>query len=233
MQIERHFSRWQVKRQAKVKLEGASNFINCQIDDISFSGIKICLLRAFPKDTYLKFSLVLSHDFIFDIIEAWVVWHKTVDSYNVYGLYFTKIKDQDKEKIYQFLHKYAPEQVSKKCWESSSEEKGGETMEDRRVFQRFTAKLPLRFLDAKSGKEGSALTQDISAKGIGMVTHEELKPRTSVEVWLRIPDQGEPLYTRGEVIWSKSSTPGEYKAGIDLERADLMGLSRILRSNDA
>jgi hypothetical protein len=101
--------------------------------------------------------------------------------------------------------------------------------EDHRIFERFSARFPLRFLDLKENREGIAQVRDVSAKGVGMITNEELQPHTPVEMWLQIPDHGEPLYTRGEVVWSKVRGT-HYHAGVNLERADMMGLSRVLRA---
>ncbi len=102
-------------------------------------------------------------------------------------------------------------------------------MEDRRVFERINTKLPVRFLDPSSGREGIADTIDICANGLGMVTKESLSTMTPLEMWLGIPDQHEPLYTRGEVIWSEPSPgTGEYRVGVRLEKAELMGLARVL-----
>jgi len=102
-------------------------------------------------------------------------------------------------------------------------------MDDRRVFARIDAKFPLRFLDPVNGREGNAETFDISANGIGFVSREDLSANTRLELWLDIPDQHEPLYTRGEVVWSQalSGTP-QQRIGIHLEKAELMGLARVL-----
>jgi hypothetical protein len=102
--------------------------------------------------------------------------------------------------------------------------------EDKRVFARFPVNMALKFLDLLSNQEGQANAQDISAKGIGFVTSQELRPLTPLEMWLSVPDKGSPLYTRGEVAWSEMVSPSSYKIGINLERADLMGMSRILRA---
>ena len=101
---------------------------------------------------------------------------------------------------------------------------------DRRVFERFPTKMSLRFLNLNTGKEGYAHTRDFSAKGLGLVTSRGVVPRSLLEIWLDIPDKGEPLYTRGEVVWSKCLAPEQYRIGVSLERADLMGLSRALRT---
>lgn len=96
-------------------------------------------------------------------------------------------------------------------------------MEDRRVFARIEAKFPLRFLDPRSGKEGGGETVDVSANGVGLVTSENLTVQTPLEMWLQIPDQHDPFYTRGEVVWFEKP-----RAGVRLERAELMGLARVL-----
>jgi hypothetical protein len=70
---------------------------------------------------------------------------------------------------------------------------------------------------------------DISANGLAFVTKDSLSAKTPLEMWLDIPDQHEPLYTRGEVVWSEASAAREeQRAGVRLEKAELMGLARVL-----
>jgi hypothetical protein len=104
-----------------------------------------------------------------------------------------------------------------------------EKLEDSRIFARFPADFSLRFLDLVSNSEGRAQVRDISAKGIGLVANAKLAIRAPLEMWLEVPDKGEPFYSRGEVVWSKPMSANEYWVGVNLERADLMGLSRVLR----
>ena len=229
MQVKRRFNRWQLNKEAKIKLQGAENFINGIINDISFMGAKITLPIKLPPDTFLKISIALSGENILNV-EAWVTWQKTIDGHYVYGLCFTKISDPDKEKIYRFVYQCMPGEIQKRHWEGPLKEKGGEVMEDRRVFQRFSIRFPLRFLDMKNSREGNGESLDISAKGIGLITNMALQPKAPLEIWLSIPDRGEPLYTRGEVVWSKPESAAEYRVGVNLEKADLMSLSRILRA---
>ena len=102
-------------------------------------------------------------------------------------------------------------------------------LKDRRIFARIPVELPLKLLDSQSNKESVVQTQDISAQGIGIVAREDLAPNTRFQMWLEIPDKGKPLYTEGEVVWSKMVEPNRYRAGINLDKPDLMGMSRILR----
>jgi hypothetical protein len=232
MMDRRRSNRWQIGWQSKLKLEGAQNHCNCIVRDINFKGLNICSAIRFPRDTFLKLSLELCDDLCLDI-EAWVAWHRTVESKNIYGLYFTRIKDPDKESIYQFIGKNFPKQLYAQVWKGLRQEGGGtmqeEKFEDRRIFERFETKMPLRFIDLTSSKEGEADLQDVCAKGIGFVSQQELLPQSTVEMWLKVPDKGEPLYVRGKVVWSKAAESSRYRMGVNLERADLMGLARILR----
>jgi len=85
-------------------------------------------------------------------------------------------------------------------------------------------------LNLDTGKEGLANTQDVSAKGLGLLTNEELKLHTALEIWLEMKDKGDLLYTRGEVVWIKTVDTNNYKLGVELEKADLMGISRVFKS---
>lgn len=227
MEEKRSCFRWQIDHPAKLKLEGAESFASCIINNINMKGMKLSLRMRLPLDTFLRFTLVLKEEFVLDI-EGWLVWHKTLMDTNIYGLYFTKLKDLDKEKIYKFVQAFYPEQIKRQyCQGLEKEDKT--IKEDRRIFERIPVQIPLRFLELYSNKEGTALTYNISAKGIGLLTQEELLPHASLELWLDIPGQTEPFYTRADVVWSKRINPDTYKVGLNLERADLMGLSRALR----
>ncbi|MDP3731726.1 MAG: PilZ domain-containing protein [Candidatus Omnitrophota bacterium] len=103
-------------------------------------------------------------------------------------------------------------------------------MEDRRVFERFAVTLPVNLVDLDAGGELAADTCDVSAKGIGVVSKEYLRLGNRLELWLKIGDGREPLYTMGSVMWSAQQETGEYRSGILLEKAELMGMSRIFRS---
>ncbi|MFC1804786.1 PilZ domain-containing protein [Candidatus Omnitrophota bacterium] len=234
MREQRRFARWFTHWQASFKLEAEAEPVGCTVRDINYKGIQISSALKLPEDSFLKLSIVLSDEFVLEDLEVWVVWHKTVMGKNLYGLYFAKIKDKDKDKIYKFIFKHLPKQVHQQTWQGIK--KGGEIMEngtgtqDRRVFERIPASFPVKIFDLNSNQEGVAVTQDISAKGLGLLANLALQPNSKLELWLQIPDQGDPLYTRGKVAWSQPQGEAEYRVGIELESADLMGLSRVLRT---
>lgn len=221
--------RWRLNKQGQMYLENQAPCVSILLQDISFKGARISLTQRLPTDSFLKIKLSLSEEIFFNL-EIWVVWHKNVCQLNAYGFYFTKIKDSDKEKIYNLVQRNSPEEIRRHWWKDVEQTKGGGIMDDRRIFERIPAQLPLRVLDLKESKEYAACTKDISAKGMGLVVKSPVVIHTPVEIWLDIPDKGEPLYTRGEVVWSRRQGDDDCRLGVNLEKADLMGVSRVLRA---
>ena len=230
MDNRRRFARWRIDRTVKVRLEDAPTYMKCIVQDISFKGLRTYLGLKLHLDTFLRMDLLLDDETVLEL-EVWVVWHKSVGGRNLYGFYFSRIKDPDKERIYSFVRKFYPQQLSQQWWVGTEpKEKGDEIKEDRRIFQRFPVRYPLRFLEVESGKEGVAGTKDISARGIGFTSPQNMTRSTALEMWLKLSDQDESFYTRGEVAWSKQTGENEYQVGVNLERPDLMDVARVLRA---
>jgi len=233
MQNHRNFVRWQINHKAKVRLEQTIDEVLCQVKDINYKGMSVVLRVKLPQDTAFKMHLSLSDDLSFDA-EAWVIWSRVIDGINHYGIYFSKLKDVDKDKIYNFINKHCQVEMINKWWPGpetgAQPQEGSKDVIDSRTFERFNRQIPVRFINLDNGKEGLARTLDISAKGLGLSAGQELRPHAALEIWLDISGAAEPLYTRGEVAWSRPEPGGSYRAGVDLEKADLMGISRLLRA---
>ncbi len=242
MNERRRFTRWQVDRQAKFRLEQAVEDAFCQVKDINYKGAQVVLSAKLPEDAAFRLNLRLSDECSFEA-EVWVAWRKVVDGINHYGLYFSKIRDVDKDKIYNFICEHYPNDLNEKWWTDEQAVKPAETgivvkdyamgtgsIEDHRIFERFPVHCPARFLNLDNGNEGAAQTVDISAKGLGLSCDQELLLHTPLEIWLQMPGKGDPLYVRGEVAWTKAEGLASYHFGVELEKAALMGISRFLHS---
>lgn len=232
MMLERRkLNRWQIDYPAKIKFKGAEVFIDCLLRDINFKGMQLVMGFKLSENSQIQFNLMLSERYLLKG-EGWIVWRKKSSDFRyIYGVSFTHLSDSDKEKIYQFIYQTIPEAITKHWWkEEELEKKGGRDMEDRRIFQRFNIRFPVKLLDLQTGKEITGETHDICAKGLGVWAKEKVSTHTPLEVWLTIPDMKEPFYTRGNVVWVGSSDKeGDYRFGINLEKADLMSLTRILK----
>lgn len=229
MNEKRAIPRWQLERSIKVLLEGAEKEADATLHDLNLKGCRIHLGPKLEHDALIKMRLCLGEGCSI-WVEGWVAWRRPINGRgHIYGVYFTNMKDSDRQKLYEFVRQNFTDQMQKTWWGGIMTEKGGKTMDDRRVFERMAAKLSVRFLDARDDVEAEAESVDISAKGIGIVTNHELQPNDPLELWIKVTDQGEPLYTRGKAAWSKAVRPEQYRVGIELEKADLMGLARVLR----
>ncbi|HNX82224.1 MAG TPA: PilZ domain-containing protein [Candidatus Omnitrophota bacterium] len=228
MNERRGMRRWHTLHPAIVLVEGAQKSARCNITDVSLKGMQLCLPFPLRKDEFVTINVELSFDCAFKA-QVWVAWEKRVGYTHVHGLYFTTIDESSREAIYRFMRMQFPQQLQCRHDDHPSN-KGAEPAEDNRVFARFPVAMGGKLLDLKNNREVPAETLDISAKGVGVMTNCALEVKTPLELWLNVPDKGEPLYSRGEVVWSVKSGADEYRAGINLERADLMGLSRVMRA---
>jgi Tfp pilus assembly protein PilZ len=75
-----------------------------------------------------------------------------------------------------------------------------------------------------------AQTHDISAQGIGFITEKKLSANTYIDIQLSLPDTKESLFTKGRVTWIEKIGPHGYRAGVSLEKPELMGISLVLRT---
>jgi hypothetical protein len=232
MPERRRLPRWQINRPALLKLKQAVNESYCQIKDINSVGAQVVLQAKLPLDIVFKMSLRLSEDYSIEA-KVWAAWHRVINGSNHYGLYFSEIKDADKDKINKFIGVFYPDDDPEKMiWldtDESKKGKGGGEVDDHRIFERFRKEFSARFIGL-DGKEGQAQTFDVSAKGLGLSTSHELESQANLEIWLNVPNSTDPLYTRGQVVWTKLAGQEGFRSGIELERADLMGISRLLRA---
>jgi hypothetical protein len=101
---------------------------------------------------------------------------------------------------------------------------------DKRVFERIPARLSLRLRDTATNRWSLVQAEDLSARGIGLVTEKEFPAKTPLEIWLPILNKGEKFYTRGNVAWSRFlETSNQYRVGVELAQPEFMGISEVLR----
>lgn len=112
---------------------------------------------------------------------------------------------------------------------------------ERRTFARFPVKILLRYFNLNlpshltngcGGLLGEAhtQTQDIGAKGICLLTREELTADTPLDIWLQMPDNGEQVYIKGKVVWSNMIEPDKYRVGVNLENTELNPILLALKT---
>ena len=101
---------------------------------------------------------------------------------------------------------------------------------ERRSYVRFPVSIPLMYLTIRSLKGAWVNTFDLSSKGMGLETKEQLSPGVTVDVQLCMPDNGERIITTGKVIWNNCLSPARYRVGVALDAPELKPIPLILRS---
>ena len=105
---ERRFlPRWKIHCAALIRWEGLEKYLDCEINNLNLKGFAVSLSHKLPMDC-CKITLRMSKEFIFDV-EISVLWRRLTEEKNTYGVKFTKIRDADKEKIYQLVRRDFPE----------------------------------------------------------------------------------------------------------------------------
>ena len=98
---KRILPRWKISSPAKIRWDGRSNYVQCEVRDLNMKGFCLVLPEKIPNDC-LRAELYFNEKFFFNV-EIAFVWHKEADCRQVYGVRFTRIKDLDKEKIFQMM----------------------------------------------------------------------------------------------------------------------------------
>ena len=102
-------------------------------------------------------------------------------------------------------------------------------IDDRRVFDRFMARFPVKFKDARDGFGSNVFLRDVSAQGVKIQTRKPLFINDKVELLVEIPDGHDPMTLSGNVVWARGINPTMRQAGLKFDRVDFMDTQRIFK----
>jgi len=101
---------------------------------------------------------------------------------------------------------------------------------EKRASARFPVKILLRYFNLNLPGEARAQTQDISARGLCLLTKGALATDTPLDIWLQMPDNGEQIYIKGKVVWSNMIEHDKYRVGVNLENTELNPILLALKA---
>jgi uncharacterized protein (TIGR02266 family) len=91
---------------------------------------------------------------------------------------------------------------------------------DRRAHTRATLKTSVHFGSESNFYTG--FTQDVSAGGLFVATHNVVPMGTVIDLVFSIPDKGPPITVQGEVRWAAEYNPSsDCSPGLGLRFVDL------------
>ncbi len=103
---------------------------------------------------------------------------------------------------------------------------------ENRLFERFSARFPVKFKHTRTDYGSEVFLRDASARGVRISTRERVFLNDSVSLEVKIPDGSEPVTLNGRVVWTHNKSPSLWDAGVELHKIDLMEMQRIFKLTD-
>lgn len=116
MEEQRQLPRWEIKKEAKVWIPLTQGFSSCMVEDMHLKGMRVSFDRRLPEEKSVRMSFALGDNFDFIKIEAEIPWMKVYQDRYVYGLSFSHIAEDDKDRIYQYINTNCYDQFKDKWW---------------------------------------------------------------------------------------------------------------------
>jgi len=121
MDERRQLPRWEIKHEAMVWMPQTQDFCHCMIEDMHLQGMRISFNKQLDQHQAVNMSYAIGEEFNFINIEAQVPWGVEAHGRHVYGLAITKIPDDDKKRMYQYINTNCYEQFRNIRWVQGSE----------------------------------------------------------------------------------------------------------------
>lgn len=104
---------------------------------------------------------------------------------------------------------------------------------EKRNSIRFTLTIPAQYLGCDTKSMYSAETHDISSNGLSLMSDRDMPTHSNLNIRLKMPDNGEDIYARAEVVWSKIIYSNYWRIGLNFAEANFKPVPIVLRAIQA
>ena len=101
---------------------------------------------------------------------------------------------------------------------------------ERRVYERFPARFPAKFKDARGDFGQDVFLRDASASGINILTKDRLFFNDNIAIEIELPNSHTPMVLNGKIVWSKPANSHAWESGMQFEEVNFMKLQRLFKS---
>lgn len=101
---------------------------------------------------------------------------------------------------------------------------------ERRLYERFPARFPAKFKDARADFGQEVVLRDASASGINILTRERMFFNDKIAIEIELPDNESPLVLNGRIVWSKPANASAWESGMQFEQVNFMKMQRLYKS---
>ncbi|MBI4310092.1 MAG: PilZ domain-containing protein [Candidatus Omnitrophica bacterium] len=101
---------------------------------------------------------------------------------------------------------------------------------ERRIFERFSARFPVKFKDSRDEYGTDVFLRDASAWGVRFITCERLYLDDPVALEVKVHGGEFPTVLRGRVVWTRPANAAMWDVGLQFHKVDFMNMSRLFES---
>ena len=102
-------------------------------------------------------------------------------------------------------------------------------MDERRLFERFSARFPVKFKDTRQDFGAEVFLRDASAQGVRILTKERFFIDDKLSLEVALPDGGEHLILNGHVVWAKLVNLSLWDIGIEFPEVNFIKMQRLFK----
>jgi len=100
---------------------------------------------------------------------------------------------------------------------------------ENRLFERFSARFPVKFKHTRTDYGSEVFLRDASACGVKISTREKVFLNDSVSLEVKLPDGSEPVTINGRIVWMSNKSPSLWDVGVEMHKINLMEMQRIFK----
>ena len=104
---------------------------------------------------------------------------------------------------------------------------------ERRIFERFSARFPVKFKDANEDYGTEVFLRDASAEGVRILTKERYFLDDQIDLEVELPDGGEPLVLKGHVVWVKLLNLSLWDIGVRFPQVNFLKMQRLYKLTES
>lgn len=100
---------------------------------------------------------------------------------------------------------------------------------ERRMFERFSARFPVKFKDTREDYGTNVFLQNASAGGMRISTKERFFLDDQLSLEVELPDGGEPMILSGHVVWARLLNLALWDTGIQFHEVNFFRMQRLFK----
>ena len=104
--------------------------------------------------------------------------------------------------------------------------------EERRIFERFSARFPVKIKDSREEFGKDIFLQDASAQGMRLTARERFFLNDNLALEVELPDGKAPMVLSGHVVWVKLMNMSMWDIGVEFSQVNLLKMQRLFKLTD-